>query len=154
MTKVFILGATGYIGGAVLGALMQEWQDLQITALVRNAAAVEALSSMFLCPWDEFSCSLTNLNHLEIGINAIQGSHADLEVITDLAAKADLVVNAADADDLDMVNAILKGCKQSFDQYDGKKTLFIHTSGTMLLQDHANGSFEPSAPVYDVSISH
>lgn len=127
MTKVFILGATGYIGGAVLGALLQEWQDVQVTALVRNKAAVDALS--------------------KAGINAIQGSHADLEMITDLTSKADIVINAGDADELNVANAILKGSKNSFDQ--GKKVLLIHTSGVMVVQDNATGSFEPSAPIYD-----
>lgn len=60
-TTVFVLGATGYIGGAVLVDLKRRHPDFVYTALVRNTkdnAAIEALD-----------------------VKVVNGSHADLEKI-------------------------------------------------------------------------
>ncbi|KAH9970093.1 hypothetical protein BGW80DRAFT_1461534 [Lactifluus volemus] len=51
---VFYLGATGYIGGAVLVDLLKSYPNLQVTELVRNPAHVEPVS--------------------ELGVKVVQGS--------------------------------------------------------------------------------
>jgi hypothetical protein len=45
MPSIFVLGATGYIGGAVLFTLLQEIPELKATALVRGEAQIATLSS-------------------------------------------------------------------------------------------------------------
>lgn len=44
MPSIFVLGATGYIGGAVLFTLLKEIPDLTATALVRNETHIATLS--------------------------------------------------------------------------------------------------------------
>jgi uncharacterized protein YbjT (DUF2867 family) len=44
MPSLFVLGATGYIGGAVLVTLLQEIPNIAATALVRNEEHVATLS--------------------------------------------------------------------------------------------------------------
>lgn len=48
MPSIFVLGASGYIGGAVLAAFLKEIPDLKATALVRNEAHIAPLSSMLI----------------------------------------------------------------------------------------------------------
>ncbi|QRW07427.1 NAD-binding domain protein [Ceratobasidium sp. AG-Ba] len=67
------------------------------------------------------------------------GSHSDHDIITKEASQADLVVNCADADDLPLIKAILKGMKQGkiwsqdadFDSY--------QISGTSVVGDPPSG---------------
>lgn len=73
----------------------------------------------------------------------VHGSHDDLEKIQNLAAQADIVVNAADADDLPLTKAILEGLKARSVTATFKPIL-IHTSGTGVISDQAEGEFIPS----------
>ncbi|KAG9019811.1 hypothetical protein FRB90_005959 [Tulasnella sp. 427] len=130
---VFVLGATGYIGGSVLVGIQQRYPEFNYTALVRsskNNSAIEA-----------------------IGVKVIQGSHSDLELIEKVAAQHDIVVNCADADDLPLTIAILKGMmERSKRGSSSQKPLLIHTSGTSLLsEDNPTGSFIPgfAEKIYD-----
>jgi hypothetical protein len=72
--------------------------------------------------------------------------------VTELASKADIILNAADADDLGLLKAILVGCQQKFTTT-SVKSIYIHTSGTAVFMDDAEGVFNPATPVYDVSHS-
>lgn len=145
MPSIFVLGATGYIGGAVLFALLQEISGLEATALVRSDKHANVFSSTrSLYPQTKRAHTL-----IEHGISCVQGSNEDISLITELASKADIVLNAADADAEPMVKAILKGCKRHLEET-GTKSLFVHTSGTAILGDGAEGRFNPLTPVYDV----
>jgi hypothetical protein len=79
----------------------------------------------------------------------VKGSHSDLDIIEEQASKADIVLNAADADDLDLTNAILKGIKRTSI---GKKPILIHTSGTGLAIRDGDGKFRPDDKVWNVSV--
>jgi hypothetical protein len=95
-----------------------------VTALVRNQKDLEAIRA--------------------IGVtNVVQGSHDDLDMIENLATQADIVVNAADADDLPLTKAILQGLKARTKTI-GYKAILIHTSGTGVVSDQAEGEFLPS----------
>ncbi|CAG7854911.1 SubName: Full=Uncharacterized protein {ECO:0000313/EMBL:CCA70316.1} [Serendipita indica DSM 11827] len=126
MPTIFVLGITGYIGGSVANGLRGVFPDHEFVALVRsqkNNFAVEAL-----------------------GVKVLQGSHSDHKLITDQAAKSDIIVNCADADDLELTKAILSGAKSTTI---GKTPILIHTSGTGLVTGEANGSFDPNAKTYN-----
>jgi hypothetical protein len=73
----------------------------------------------------------------------VNGSHEDLDTIQSLAAQADIVVNAADADDLPLTKAILAGLKARSKSVSFKPIL-IHTSGSGVISDQAEGEFLPS----------
>ncbi|QRV78495.1 NAD(P)H-binding family protein [Ceratobasidium sp. AG-Ba] len=116
--SIFILGTTGYIGGAIFSAIRKTYPNVPIAALVRNPSHNDAVKAR--------------------GARIVQGSHSDHDIITKEASQADLVVNCADADDLPLIKAILKGMKQRKES--GVKTpILIHTSGTSVVGDPPSG---------------
>ncbi|KAI0787419.1 NAD(P)-binding protein [Fomes fomentarius] len=131
-TPVLLLGATGYIGGAVLSKLLAKRQSTNITALVRNAEKATILQSKF-------------------GVKAVVGTHQELDKVERLAQDAHVVFNLADADDELLVKAILSGAKTRHALL-GESSVLIHTesttSGTYTLVDDARGEY-PTDLVYD-----
>ncbi|KAF8598918.1 NAD(P)-binding protein [Ceratobasidium sp. AG-I] len=119
--NIFILGATGYIGGAVFTGLRKTYPNVPTAALVRNPKDNAALTAA--------------------GARVVQGSHSDHEIIQKEASEADLVVNCADADDLELTKALLRGIKQRKEKT-GQISIFVHTSGTSVVGDPPSG--EPS----------
>ncbi|KAF8603087.1 NAD(P)-binding protein [Ceratobasidium sp. AG-I] len=118
-STIFILGATGYVGGSLLVSLLTEYPSAKFSALVRKAAAGEAVKA--LAPER---------------ITIIQGSHSDHELIQTQVQKADIVLNIADADDLELTKSIVKGLEKK-----NSKGIFIHTSGSAVIIDGSiNGS--------------
>ncbi|ORX91089.1 NAD-P-binding protein [Basidiobolus meristosporus CBS 931.73] len=114
-TKVFITGATGYIGGSVLTELLKSPGKYTISALVRKKEQGEKLQ--------------------KLGVTPIYGSLQDLDVLFEASKAADAVVHTANADDLPSAQAIVKGLKAKND----KKAVLVHTSGTgVLTWDHDN----------------
>ncbi|KAG6884879.1 hypothetical protein C0993_007544 [Termitomyces sp. T159_Od127] len=119
---VLLTGATGYIGGSVLTRLLSHKlsDTLRITALVRDATKA--------------------MKFRAFGVNAVLGSNSDLVLLQQLAANADVVFACADADDLSAARAILSGLKERFDKTQ-KPPALIHTSGTGVLIDNADGQY-------------
>jgi len=109
--KLFITGVTGYIGGSVLTGLIA-LKKYNIVALVRSQAISPQLHAA--------------------GVKTVEGSLADLELLTTEAAKADVVIHTASADDLLAVQALVKGQKSRADS----NAVFIQTSGTGELVNH------------------
>jgi nucleoside-diphosphate-sugar epimerase len=108
--KIFVTGASGYIGGSVAALLAQKKH--QVRGLVRNPQKAESLRA--------------------IGIEPVVGTLDDTALLTAEAKAADVVINAADSDHEGAVEALLAGLAGS-----GKP--FIHTSGTSLVGDEAMG---------------
>ncbi|KAF9220841.1 NAD(P)-binding protein [Gyrodon lividus] len=122
-SQVFITGATGYIGGAVLARLLEHhtFPTSEITALIRKADKVPAFES--------------------IGIKTVLGSHSDVELLEKQASQSDVVFACADADNVPACEAILKGLKKRHEAT-GTVPVLIHTSGTGVLTDDAGGMYE------------
>jgi len=78
------------------------------------------------------------------------GDHSELGKITDLVAQADIVLNSADADDLPLTKAVLNGLKNR-NASGGLKPILIHTSGTGVASDHAEGEYRDEKPLYNAS---
>ena len=79
------------------------------------------------------------------------GTHQELDRVASLSANADIVLNAADADDLPLTRAIISGLKERAKSKPGLKPILLHTSGTGVIADKAQGNFTDSAKkVYDV----
>ncbi|PPQ67713.1 hypothetical protein CVT25_009319 [Psilocybe cyanescens] len=118
--KIFITGATGYIGGSVLSRLLNhnDASSFQITALVRSEEKANKLKTL--------------------GINVIVGSYTDpdLNFLTREAAQSDIVITIADADLLPPTQAILRGLKIRYEK-SGKAPILMHT--VCLLLDDARG---------------
>ncbi|CDO71823.1 hypothetical protein BN946_scf184939.g47 [Trametes cinnabarina] len=154
--KIFFTGATGYIGGSVLQRLLQhpKASTFQITTLVRSPQKAKTLNA-------------------EFGVEAVVGSYAELDKLAELSEQADVVFSCvrvfplrcdgriqagltarhsqwdqADADDLDAVQAFIRGLKARHEKT-GKRPILIHTSGTGVLTDHANGKYASDKIYHD-----
>lgn len=103
--KVFLTGATGYIGGSVLSSLLSNPGKYAVTALVRSQQAADKLKTLNVIP--------------------LVSSLDDSQLLTKAAEEADIVINTADADHLGAVKAIVAGLSKA-----PKPKVFIHTSGT------------------------
>ncbi|KAG1763658.1 hypothetical protein EV702DRAFT_1157193 [Suillus placidus] len=125
-THIFITGATGYIGGSVLSALLAHPRanSFQITALTRSPEKVVPLDS--------------------VGVVAVVGSNQDHEKLTEHARESDVVFACADADDLEAAKAILLGLKKRYEATD--------KSGTGVLADDAAGNYATDKIYSDLDI--
>ena len=121
--KVFVTGASGYIGGSVAAGLLEAGHS--VLGLVRSgerAAQVRAL-----------------------GIEPVLGSLSDAALLAQAARQADAVINAANSDDRGAVEAMLPALS-------GSGKCFIHTSGSSIVVDMAAGKrgdkvYEDETPV-------
>jgi hypothetical protein len=125
--SVLLFGITGYIGGTVFSALASlPHPPKSITAFLRDSKKGDKLSQLSVP-------SGTTLTPLI-------GSFEEHEKITKAASEHDVIIQAANADDLEYMQAILKGMKQRKEKT-GHRPLLIHTSGTGVLIDDAKGIY-------------
>jgi nucleoside-diphosphate-sugar epimerase len=116
--KVFVTGAAGYIGGSIA------------TLLVKNGYQVKGLTR-----------SETKAKELESrGIEPVIGELSDVALLTKCATEADIVVDAADAGNAAAVTTLVNALA-------GSNKIFIHTSGSSVVSDRANG--EPSDRIFE-----
>ncbi len=108
--RIFITGATGFIGGAVASALIAEGHAVR--GLVRSKAKTEAVAAR--------------------GVEPVLGTLDDAALRAEEARAADAVVNAASSDHRGAVEALIGGLAGS-----GKPLL--HTSGSSIVADLAMG---------------
>ncbi|KAL0566871.1 hypothetical protein V5O48_015123 [Marasmius crinis-equi] len=129
--KILVTGATGYIGGAVLGRFLArpDATSLDFRAIVRSPEKAEKLKAF--------------------GITPIVGSHNDEQLMVKAASEVDVVLAMADSDDLSAAKATLQGLKKRFEET-GNPPIFINTSGTGTLTDKAAGMYT-SDTIYDDS---
>jgi nucleoside-diphosphate-sugar epimerase len=121
--KIFITGASGYIGGSVAQRLIAAGH--KVVGLVRSAGRARQVE--------------------EHGIVPVLGSLADTGVLGNAAREADAVINAANSDDRGAADALLHALA-------GTRKAFIQTSGTSIVADLADGEregkvYEESTPV-------
>ena len=117
--KVFLTGATGYIGGSVAQRLLSE--GCEIRALVRDETKAAAL--------------------VQRGITPVIGTLDDAPLLTAEAQGAGAVVNAASSDHAAAIDALLAGLR-------GSGKALLHTSGSSVIGDDAGGDRE-SPQVFD-----
>ncbi|KAI0701894.1 NAD(P)-binding protein [Cerioporus squamosus] len=129
-TPIFLTGATGYIGGAVLARLLEHpgADTFDITVLLRSESKAKILKSQF-------------------GVKAVIGTHQDYDKVERLVENAHVVFHLADADDIPLITAILGGMRKRHAKL-GDLPILIHTSGTGTLTDDARGLY-PTETVYD-----
>jgi nucleoside-diphosphate-sugar epimerase len=118
--KIFMTGASGYIGGSVAASLIKAGH--YVMGLVRSDERARQLEAR--------------------GIVPVPGSLADADVLRAAARGADAVINAANSDNWDAVDALLEALA-------GTGKAFIQTSGTSIVADLADGEHE--GKVYDES---
>ncbi len=112
--KVFMTGASGYIGGTVADSLMKAGHS--VSGLARTEGAAAKLRAH--------------------GIEPERGDLSSHSVVRNAARAADAVINCANADDPFVVAAIVEGLA-------GSGKAFLHTSGSSIVGDKAAGKFSP-----------
>ena len=108
--KVFVTGASGYIGGSVAAALISAGHTVK--GLVRSEQRAKEVRAL--------------------GIEPVLGTLSDTKLLAAMAREADAVINAANSDDRGAVEAMLRALA-------GSQKLFIHTSGSSIVGDMAAG---------------
>ena len=113
--RIFVTGATGYIGGSVAERLIASGH--QVVGLVRSAKSIPLLKDR--------------------GIESVLGNLDDPEIITKTAHDADAVIHAASADHPGSVVTLIAALERS------GKTL-ICTTGSGIVADSADGEYAGS----------
>jgi len=108
--KIFITGASGYIGGAVAAALAEAGHA--VSGLARSDETAAALAARAITP--------------------VAGTLDDAEVLADAALKADVTVNTANAGHRGAAQAMVAALA-------GTGKAFIHTSGSSIVGTRARG---------------
>ncbi len=110
--NIFLTGASGYIGGSVGMALLAAGH--QVCGLARNDTRAQQLR--------------------ECGMQAVVGTLDSPEILAQASLAADAIINTADAEHAACVEAMLSAIA-------GSGKTFIHTSGTSIVADLADGAF-------------
>ena len=110
--KVFVTGATGYIGGSVSDRLVHS--GYQVLGLVRSAEKAKLLKAR--------------------GIEPVVGALDNSDVLTRAARQSDGVIHAASADSQGVVEILVAALAKS-----GK--VLIHTTGSGIANDQADGEY-------------
>lgn len=108
--KIFLTGATGYIGGSVADALVKRGHA--VTGLVRTEEGAKQLQAR--------------------GMKTVLGTLDDAETITKAAREAEAVIDAAEANHPGVVDAIAAALR-------GSGKFFLHTSGSGIVATDARG---------------
>jgi nucleoside-diphosphate-sugar epimerase len=112
--KIFMTGASGYIGGTVADSLIKAGHT--VSGLARNDAALGKLRKH--------------------GMQAVRGDLGSHSIVRDAARAADAVINSANADDPFVTAAILEGLA-------GTGKTLLHTSGSSIVGDKLAGKLSP-----------
>lgn len=110
--KVFITGATGFIGGEVLYRVINDFPEASVTALVRTEEKAKAVKSKFPT------------------VSTVLGDLSSFDVLEKEYDAADVVITAANVDDEPSAEALAKVARNKT-----KPFYILHTSGTSVLSD-------------------
>ncbi|BDD62289.1 hypothetical protein MPDQ_006713 [Monascus purpureus] len=133
LPRIFITGATGYIGGDVFYALIQKYPHLEASSscLVRSEAGVKLLQSAYP------------------GARPVLGDLGNAELLESAAAEADIVLHCASIEDVESSQALARGLARR--RREGP-AYWICTSGTDNLgwETIKNNSYGETYPkIYD-----
>jgi len=117
--KIFMTGATGYIGGTIARRLLDDGHEIR--GLVRDAEKGAKLAVF--------------------GVDPVIGGLDDAAILAAEARRADAVVNTANSDHRGAIDAFLEALA-------GSNKPFLHTSGSSIVADDAHGDV-PSEKIYD-----
>jgi nucleoside-diphosphate-sugar epimerase len=124
--RIFTTGITGYIAGQLVASLVTKYPDFQVVGLVRNTEAAQKVKAKLPT------------------IHTVLGDLSSHNTLLEEARKADIVVQAADCDDVSLVQTLIKGLSE------GKKGgTFIQVSGSASIVDASAGYGQLSTRIYD-----
>ncbi|GAV29295.1 hypothetical protein PMKS-002777 [Pichia membranifaciens] len=125
--KLFITGATGYIGGEILHQVLQSFPAFEVTALVRSVEKGELIEEQ-----------------TKRKVKTVLGSLDSLELIRKETESSDIIINAASNNHL----ASLKVIKDALSKKTSE-TLFIQISGAGVISDSLDPEKYTPNKVYD-----
>ncbi|WP_428676386.1 NAD-dependent epimerase/dehydratase family protein [Reyranella sp.] len=117
--KIFMTGATGYIGGTIARRLLDDGHEIR--GLVRDSEKGRKLAVF--------------------GVEPIIGGLDDAAILAAEAGRADAVINTANSDHRGAIDAFLETLA-------GSNKQFLHTSGSSIVADDAHGDVA-SEKIYD-----
>ncbi|WP_010187826.1 NAD-dependent epimerase/dehydratase family protein [Sphingomonas sp. PAMC 26605] len=118
--KVFVVGATGYIGGTVAVALRDAGHS--VIGLARTGERAAGLRSL--------------------GIEAVLGGFDDRTALEDAAKSSDATINVSDSDHIGVVRTLIGALA-------GSGKMLVHTSGSSIIVDDAKGAYASDTIVED-----
>ncbi|CAO3587769.1 unnamed protein product [Absidia cylindrospora] len=125
--SIYISGATGYIGGAVVAKLLSNKQ-LTITALVRNQEKAIKLEQQ--------------------GIKTVIGSLANSALIEEQVFKHNVTITVANCDSLEEAQAVVKGLERKYKET-GRRGILVQTTGSGIVCDvNVNDGNQANEHVY------
>lgn len=116
--KIFCTGVTGYIGGSLAATFLAAGHE--VSGLVRSSAKVDKVRAL--------------------GIEPVMGTLDDAGILEDAAKRAEVVVNAANADHEAAARTLLRALE-------GSGKTFIHTSGSSIVGTQSAG--QAVGDIYD-----
>ncbi|EIN09056.1 hypothetical protein PUNSTDRAFT_126196 [Punctularia strigosozonata HHB-11173 SS5] len=117
-SHVFLTGATGYIGGSVLEALVNAHPEWSFSALLRNPSA-------------RFTDTYPH-------VRVVQGGFGSAAILEEAASQADIVIHCGNSDHEPCVRALLTGLQRRASA--SSPAFYIHLSGTGTLGDQVEGT--------------
>jgi nucleoside-diphosphate-sugar epimerase len=110
---LFLIGATGYIGGEILAQLQSFEIPFEITALVRSQEQADKLASALP------------------SVRTVLGDLNSHELLVKESSNADVIIQSADCDHVEVILSIIEGARKS----NRTRPLVIQVSGTGSLVD-------------------
>ncbi|KAF4951248.1 hypothetical protein FSARC_12975 [Fusarium sarcochroum] len=112
MTKIFVTGATGYVGGDALYTLIKAHPDYEVTALVRSKEKGDVVKKQYP------------------SVRLVYGDLDDFELLADEVSKADIIGHWASCEHEGAAKAIVEGLARRDRETPG---FAIHLSGADII---------------------
>ncbi|KAK4892309.1 hypothetical protein LTR27_009143 [Elasticomyces elasticus] len=115
-TKIFLTGGTGYIGGTVLDTVVKQHPEYEVTVLLRNEP-------------EKFSKLYPN-------VKVVNGDYDSTDLISETAAKANIVIHCGNSDHEPSIKALIAGLLRR-----DEPSFLIHLSGTGIVADYRDDTY-------------
>ncbi|KAK5712105.1 hypothetical protein LTR15_012174 [Elasticomyces elasticus] len=115
-TKIFLTGGTGYIGGSVLDTVVKQHPEYEVTVLLRNVP-------------EKFS-------KLYPAVKVVRGDYDSTDLISETAAKANIVIHCGNSDHEPSIKALIAGLLRR-----NEPSFLIHLSGTGIVADYRDDTY-------------
>ena len=149
--SILVFGATGFIGGDILYALLKEapnssnppWGTIgALTSTPSKAKEIESWAN------STFPDSASKLK-VEVAERSKSNNETFYKSVEQITEQYDLAIQAATSDDLELTKAINRGLEKG-KQQNGKLGKLIHFSGTQVIESEPVGEYV-DVPLYDDS---